>query len=82
MGQRRLEWVREQRRKEEEAEVSYEEEEEGGGFVAGLNNLTTETAGTAEETAEGLEAALGMASQEMEVDEYSGNKGEDEGGGT
>ena len=59
--------MRERRRKEEEAEVSEVEEEEGVGVLAGLNNLTIYTAGTAEEAAEGLEAALGMASQEMEV---------------
>ena len=33
--------------------------------MAGLNNLTIETARKEEDSAEGLEAALGMASQEM-----------------
>ena len=46
--------------------------------MAGLqmNNLTIETAGTEEEAAEGLEAAL-----EMEVEER-GSEGEEGGGGT
>ena len=34
-----------------------------------LNNLNIETGGTKEEAAEGLEAALGGAAQEMEVEE-------------
>ena len=42
-----------------------------------MNNLTIETAGTEEEAAEGLKAAL-----EMEVEEDKGSEGEDEGGGT
>ena len=63
-----------------EAEVSREEEKEGGGVMAGLNNLNIETAGTEEEAAEGLEAALGMASQEMEVEEDRGSEGEYESG--
>ena len=50
--------------------------------MAGLNNLIIETAGTEEESAEGLKAALGMASQEMEVEEDRGSEGEDLGGGT
>ena len=46
--------------------------------VAGiLHNLNIETAGTEEEAAEGLAAAL-----EMEFDEERGSKGEDECGGT
>ena len=48
---------------------------------AKLNNLTIKTAGTAEEAAEGLEVALGMATQEMEVEEDRGSDGEDEGRG-
>ena len=50
---------------------------------AKLNNLTIKTAGTAEEAAEGLEVALGMATQEMEVEveDGRGSEGEDEGGG-
>ena len=54
-----------------------EEEEEGGGVVAGLNNLTIETAETQEEGEEGVEDAL-----EMEVEEDRGSEGEEEGGGT
>ena len=52
-------------------------QEEVGGEVAGLliSNLTIETAGTEEEAAEGLEAAL-----EMEVEER-GSEGEEGGGG-
>ena len=71
--------MRELQREEEEVDNLSEDKdkEEVGGFMAGLDNLTIETVGTGEEAAEGLDAAL-----EMEVDEYSGNKGEDEGGGT
>ena len=47
-----------------------------------LNKGTIETVGTEEESAEGLEAALGMASEGMEVEEDRGSKGEDYGGGT
>ena len=61
--------MRERRLEEEDTEVAEEEEEEGGGVVIGLNNLTIDTSGTVEEAAEGLEAALGMATQEMEVEE-------------
>ena len=55
-----------------------EEQEEGSGEVAGLmNNLIIETAGTEEEAAEGLAAALGM-----EVEEDMESEGEEGGGGT
>ena len=50
-------------REKEEAEVSKEEEGEEGGVVECLNNLTIETAGTEEEAAEGLKAALCMAQE-------------------
>ena len=69
VGHRRLDRLRDRRREEEEAEVSEEEEGEGGGVVEYLNNLTIETAGTEEEATEGLEAALGMAQEGMEVEE-------------
>ena len=76
--QRRLERVRtRQGEEEEEAEVLAEEEEESGGMAARLNNLTIETAGTEEEPAEGISAAL-----EMEVEEDRGVEGENEGGET
>ena len=42
-----------------------------------LNNLSIETAGTEEEAAEGLKAALAM-----EVEGDRGSEGEEEGGGT
>ena len=61
------------RRGEEEGEVeeaTEEPEEEGDEVVAGLDNLTIETAGTKEEAAEGLEEALGM-----EVVEDEGSEG-------
>ena len=80
--QRRLGRARERRLEEEETEVAVEEEEEGEGVVIGLNNLRIETARTAEEATEGLEAALGMATLEMEVEEDRGREGEEEGGGT
>ena len=68
-----MERVRRRRREEEEAGNSGEEEERG--VVARLpNNLTIKTAGTEEEAAEHLEAALGM-----EVEE-NGGKGDEEGG--
>ena len=82
VGQRRLDRVRERRLEEEEAETSEEEEEEEGGVVAGLSNINIETAGTDEKAAEGLEAALGVALQEMEVEEDRGTKGEEYGGVT
>ena len=76
VGQRRLERVREQRGEEDETEESEEEEEEGGGWIAAcLNNINKETAGTEEEAAEGLEAALGRTSQDMEVEEERGSEG-------
>ena len=46
-------------------------------MAARLNNLSIETAGTEEEAAEGLEAAL-----EMKVEGDRGSEGEEEGGGT
>ena len=74
MGQCRLERVREQLREEEEKEALEEDEEEGGvGFAACLNNLHIETAGTEEEVTEGLNAALGRALQDMEVEEDKGS---------
>ena len=45
--------------------------------MAGINNLSIETAGTEEEAAEGLAAAL-----ELEVENDRGSEGEEEGGGT
>ena len=66
VGQRRVERVR-ARRVEEEGEVNAaaEEQDKDGGEVAGLiSNLTIETAGTEEEAAEGLAAALGMEVEE------------------
>ena len=85
VGQRRLGMVRVRCLEEEETEVSGEEEkeEEGGGAEDQLKNLTIETVGTAEEVAEGLEVALGMATQEMEVEveDGRGSEGEDAGGG-
>ena len=48
-------------RREEEYE---EEEENSGGVVEALINLTRETAGTEEETLDGLEDALGVDVEE------------------
>ena len=45
--------------------------------MAGINNLSTETAGMEEEAAEALAAAL-----EMEVEEDRGSKGKEGGEGT
>ena len=53
------------------------EEEERRGVLAGINNLSIDTARTEEEAAEGLASALGM---EVEVDR--GSEGEEGGGGT
>ena len=50
--------------------------------MAGLSNISIETSGTEEEAAENQEVVLGMASQEMGVEEDRDSKGEDEGGGT
>ena len=70
MGQQRLERVR-GRRSEEEAGSA--EEEEGRENLEGLlNNLKIETAGTEEEAAESLEAAL-------QIEVYGDGEGEDEG---
>ena len=52
MGQRRIGRVRDRRLEEEETEAAEEEEEKGGGVVIGLNNITIDTAGMAEEAAE------------------------------
>ena len=57
VGQQRLERVR-GRRSDEAA--GYADEEERIVIVEGLNNLSIEMAGTEDEVAEGLEAALGM----------------------
>ena len=46
-------------------------------MLAGINNLRIETAGTEEEAAEGLEAALGM-----EVEAGGGSEGKEGGDGT
>ena len=75
--QRRLERLRGRRREEEEAEEAEEEEEESRGVLDGINNLTIETTGTEEETADGLEAALGM-----DVEEDRDSEGEEGGEGT
>ena len=65
---------------EEDEEATKAEEEEGGEVLAGLDNLTIETAGTEEEAAEVLEATL--ETQEMEVEGDGGSEGEEGGGGT
>ena len=52
------------------------EEDQSGGMVARRLNLNIEAAGTEEEAAEGLVAAL-----EMELEEDRGSKGEEEVGG-
>ena len=74
VGQRRVERVRARRVEEEDEEATEAEEEEGEEVLAGLDNLTIETAGTEEEAAEGLETALGISTQEMEV-EGDGERG-------
>ena len=76
VGQQRPARVQERRGEEGEAEDSSEKEEESGRMAARLNKLSIETAGTQEEAAEGLAAAL-----EMEVEEDRGSEGEEEGGG-
>ena len=58
-------------------EDSAEEEEEIGCVLYGINNLTVETAGTEDEAAEQLMAAL-----EMEVEEDRGSEVEERGDGT
>ena len=56
------------RRSETKEEAAMEaEEEEGGGVLAGIHKLGIETAETDEEAAEGLEATVGISTQEMEV---------------
>ena len=81
VGHRRVERVTARRSEEECADNTEAEEEEGGEeVVAGLDNLSIETAVTEEEEAEGLEAAL--ATQEMEVVGDGGSEGEEGGVGT
>ena len=63
MGQRRLERSR-VRRSKEEAEAS-DVEDYTESVAAVLDNLTIETEGIEEESAEGLEAALGMEVEEV-----------------
>ena len=79
VGQRRLERVNERSEEtEDEAAAEAEEQEEESGEVAGLlTNLRIETAGTEEETAEGMSEALRMEGVEDE-----GSKGDEGGGGT
>ena len=73
MGQQRVERFRARRAEEEGAEDTEAEGEEGGEeVVAGLDNLRIETAGTEEEAAEGLEAAL--ETQELEVEGDGGRE--------
>ena len=48
--------------------------------MASLNNIIIETGRTEEEAAEGLEAALGRASQDIVVEENRRKEGEDKGG--
>ena len=81
VGQRRVERVRAIRTEEDgEVAAAAEEHDEDGGDVAGFNILRTETAGTEEEAAEVLEAAL--ETHDMEVEGDGGSKGEEGGGGT
>ena len=79
VGQRRVERVLAQRGEtDREAEEEGEDpEEEGDEVVAGLNNLTIETAGTEKEAEEGLVEAL-----ETEVEGDRDSEGEEGGGGT
>ena len=74
---RQLKIVRGRILEEEEAEESEEEEEESRGVLVGTKKLTIETAGTEEEAADGLKAALGM-----EVEEDRDSEGEEGGEGT
>ena len=80
--QRKVKRVRARIVKEEEEEVTEAKEEEEGEMLACLHKLTIETAGTEEETAEGLEAALGILTQEMEVEGDGGIEREERGRGT
>ena len=57
VGQRRLDRVKERKQEEEEDGDSFEEGGSGG-LADSLNSLRIETAGTEEEAAEELEAAL------------------------
>ena len=61
------------RRQEGEESGDSVEEEESGGVADRLDNLAIETAGTEEEVAEQMEAALGMEVEE----EGEGEKGGD-----
>ena len=81
VGQRRLEQVRSRRAETEDKAATEAQEEESGGVLAGIHNLSIETAGTEEEAAEGREAALGISIQEMEVEGERGSEGEKGGGG-
>ena len=65
------------RRQEKDEAGDSEEEEERRRATRLLNNLTIETAGTEEEAAEHLDAALGM-----EVEETGESEGEEGGDGT
>ena len=51
-------------------------------MLAGIHNLSIETASTEEEAAERLESALGISTQEMEVEGDRGIEVEEGGGGT
>ena len=77
-----MERVRSRRAETEDEAETEAQEEEGGGVLAGIHNLSIETAGTKEEASEGLEAALGISTQEMEVEGEMGSEGEEGGGGT
>ena len=69
VGQRQLKRALGRRCKEEEANDSAVEEDESGGVAAEMGNLSIETAGTEEEAAAGLAAALGMEIEEERVSE-------------
>ena len=68
VGQQRMERVSLRRSEMDDEHATEAEEEEGGGVLDGIHNLSIETAGIEEEAAEGLEAALGISTQEMEVE--------------
>ena len=80
MGQQRVERIRARQNEGEGKEATEAEEEEGGEELAGLDNLTIETATTDEEAAEDLEAAL--ETLEMKVEGDGGSEGEEGCGGT
>ena len=77
VGQRRIERV--QARRSEEEVGSSDEEEETKGMMEVFNNLNIETAGTDEEAAEVLAAALNM---EIEVIGRNVDEGKEWGDGT